>query len=332
MNDQMAGSGSKHWFTTNSKLVELSSTWIIENARSYLIPLTYKESPEFGSPNGNQKWRLCIAKHPTSSHLNVSLKVNSRELIQGVMVFAVLASGGQHLYYRKSATLRFKGDLLHDFGAIDNVAALLRQPNLLTNNNALRLQCRLQVKTLKSAARPVDFKFPVENPGLAMLRDDRFADVTIVVDGLEIRAHKCMLAAQSAVFRAMFDSGMEEATHSRITITDLSRREVELMLQFIYTGEAPPDLRTMAERTLMIADKYALDRLKVKCEEALYDSLTVDNAVKLLTVAEMYGAGQLKQHVEQFIGDNISKVKDTAGWKDMIAQNVVKIVVKIEQN
>ena len=47
--------------------------------------------------------------------------------------------------------------------------------------------------------------------------------------------------------------------------------------------------------------QYALERLKVMCEEALCTSLTVDNVCEILVLADLHSAEQLKTHAMDFI-------------------------------
>lgn len=47
--------------------------------------------------------------------------------------------------------------------------------------------------------------------------------------------------------------------------------------------------------------QYALERLKVMCEEALCSSLTVENVSEVLVLADLHSAEQLKSHAIDFI-------------------------------
>jgi hypothetical protein len=95
------------------------------------------------------------------------------------------------------------------------------------------------------------------------------------------------------------------------------------MLRFIYTGKAP-NLEKMADDLLAAADKvnwlyfrasqkylflsisiynsqYALEKLKVMCEEALCVNLSVDTAAETLILADLHSADQLKAQTIDFI-------------------------------
>merc|ERR1712083_449340 len=74
------------------------------------------------------------------------------------------------------------------------------------------------------------------------------------------------------------------------------------MLRFIYMGKAP-NLDSMAADLLAAADKYALERLKVMCEEALCNNLSVENVSEVLILADRHSAEQLKAQAIEFINN-----------------------------
>ena len=47
--------------------------------------------------------------------------------------------------------------------------------------------------------------------------------------------------------------------------------------------------------------QYALERLKVMCEEALCSNLQIDNVCEILVLADLHSADQLKTHAIDFI-------------------------------
>ena len=72
----------------------------------------------------------------------------------------------------------------------------------------------------------------------ALLTGGQFSDVHLLVgDHHRLACHKNILAAQSPVFAAMFQSDMREARDGEVRIPDLSAETCQSMLRFIYTGE-----------------------------------------------------------------------------------------------
>eukprot|EP00731_Ephydatia_muelleri_P032792 Em0024g336a len=126
--------------------------------------------------------------------------------------------------------------------------------------------------------------------------------------------------ARSPVFSAMFEHEMEESRKNRVEISDLDQEVMQEMLAYIYTGKAP-NLKKMADSFLSVADKYALDRIKVMCEEALCANLNIENVSDTLVLADLHSATQLKAMCIDFINNYAPEVKDTQGWSTLVSRH-----------
>ncbi|KAA8585429.1 hypothetical protein FQN60_004123 [Etheostoma spectabile] len=126
-----------------------------------------------------------------------------------------------------------------------------------------------------------------------------------------------VLHARSPVFSAMFEHEMEESKKNRVEINDVEPDVFKEMMCFIYTGKAP-NLDKMADDLLAAADKYALERLKVMCEDGLCASLSVENAAEILILADLHSADQLKTQAVDFINYHAADVMETLSWKSMV--------------
>lgn len=56
-----------------------------------------------------------------------------------------------------------------------------------------------------------------------------------------------------------------------------------------------------SERSPACVLQYALERLKVMCEDALCSNLSVENAAEILILADLHSADQLKTQAVDFI-------------------------------
>ncbi|CAH8527359.1 unnamed protein product [Schistosoma turkestanicum] len=133
----------------------------------------------------------------------------------------------------------------------------------------------------------------------------------------QFEAHKAILAARSPVFAAMFGHGMEESRANRVEITDMEPDTVAEVLRYIYTGQVV-GMNRLAHELLAAADKYQLERLKTMCEEALVESLSVENACDIFGLADMHNAEQLKTHTLEFIMLHAHDVCETEGYEQLV--------------
>lgn len=213
-----------------------------------------------------------------------------------------------------------------------------RLTKYLQSGEILQVSVVADSVNISGQSNTIQFKVPEcrlpDDLGL-LFENQKFSDVTLTVCGREFQAHKAILAgksffkiyqlyfyivinisfkkmndelilihvtltARSPVFSAMFEHEMEERKQNRVDITDVDHEVLREMLRFIYTGKAA-NLEKMADDLLAAADKYALERLKVMCEEALCTSLAIENAADILILADLHSADQLKAQAIDFI-------------------------------
>ena len=153
-----------------------------------------------------------------------------------------------------------------------------------------------------------DFGSLVNNP-------DSFPDVTFLVEGGPVVAHKGILVSRSSHFRAMFSSNMVEA---RSTVVDLSggpgedslytRPAFIAMLEFLYTGSVRDLTPPTALECLMLAEYLRIDDLKALAETGLVHAIDATSVCGLLSAAHKAGAPSLKKSCVEFILKNFEEV------------------------
>ena len=136
---------------------------------------------------------------------------------------------------------------------------------------------------------------------------------------VEFKAHKCVLAARSPVFRAMFNYKLKESLTSQVVIEDCRPEVVRAMLKYIYTAYLPDEARLIAFDLYIAAEKYFIESLKIKCREYLVENLTMDNCIQMYILAEIYNDSMLRKQSLKFINENIDKVTQNCEWNEFIA-------------
>lgn len=174
---------------------------------------------------------------------------------------------------------------------------------------------------------------PFEDFGKLYLNEE-LSDVTICIKSKdeksnEYPAHKIILSARSKVFNAMFQDKMKKSTLDHVycafdrVIVEGIKEEVFLeMLRYIYTGNVQ-NLDTLAFELLPVADRYDLQKLKIACGNVFLKNLSVQNAVEIVTVADMYNVGDLKKKTTRFIKEHsadVSKKTDSKAWEDLMSR------------
>ncbi|GIX69772.1 TD and POZ domain-containing protein 5 [Caerostris extrusa] len=135
----------------------------------------------------------------------------------------------------------------------------------------------------------------------ALFNDPVLSDVKIMTKTKTFPAHKMVLCARSAVFRAMLTNEMKEKSTEIIRIDDLEDNIVHHFLLFLYTDDIKNLLSDTVKELYYAADKYDVPLLKEKCTAFMKKNLSIKNACDLLQLADIHQDSCLKTFVEDFI-------------------------------
>ncbi|XP_015604177.1 speckle-type POZ protein isoform X1 [Cephus cinctus] len=328
---------AENWCYTQVKVVKFSYMWTINNFSFCREEMGEVLKSSTFSAGANDKLKWCLRVNPkgldeeSKDYLSLYLLLVScnKSEVRAKFKFSILnakreetkAMESQRAYrFVQGKDWGFKKFIRRDF--------LLDEANGLLPDDKLTIFCEVYTfvsvvadsVNISGQSNTIQFKVPEcrlpDDLGL-LFENQKFSDVTLTVCGREFQAHKAILAARSPVFSAMFEHEMEERKQNRVDITDVDHEVLREMLRFIYTGKAA-NLEKMADDLLAAADKYALERLKVMCEEALCTSLAIENAADILILADLHSADQLKAQAIDFINTHATDVMDTAGFKSMV--------------
>lgn len=137
--------------------------------------------------------------------------------------------------------------------------------------------------------------------------------------------HKNILAGRCEYFKALFSSNMLEARSSKIIEPEYSYASMRAILQFIYTDEAPA-LENIAVELLVASNKYMLERLKNLCEDYLAQTMTLENVIDILSLAELHVASELKSLALKFAVKHFEAVIKLPAFKSLSKRVIVEML------
>jgi speckle-type POZ protein len=163
---------------------------------------------------------------------------------------------------------------------------------------------------------------------IADLQSDwRGTDTAIVVSGEEFRAHRWLLAARSPVFAEELlasPKGKKDSGAHRIEINDMQPSVFKSLLRYMYTDALPvstdDDGVATARDLLGAANRYKLERLKLICEDTLWQRIDVNTVAGILAAAEQHQCRALKAACMDFIvasPQNMKDVMKTEGFEEI---------------
>lgn len=124
-------------------------------------------------------------------------------------------------------------------------------------------------------------------------------DVTLVADGIEIPAHKMVLAACSPYFYAMF-SGFEESKQDRVTLRAVDNQALLTLIEYVYTAEVKVTEENV-QMLLPAANLLQLTDVRDACCDFLQTQLHPTNCLGIRAFADLHDCIDLLAHADSYI-------------------------------
>ncbi|XP_015268369.1 PREDICTED: kelch repeat and BTB domain-containing protein 3 [Gekko japonicus] len=167
---------------------------------------------------------------------------------------------------------------------------------------------------------------------LQSFRDQNiFFDFKILVKDEIIPCHRCVLAASSDFFRAMFEVNMKERDNGSVTISNLSPTAVTAFLDYAYTGRTEIT-NDNVEMFFQLSSFLQVSLLSKACSDFLIKSIDLVNCLQLLSISESYGSIQLFNHALGFAQRHFSLLFQTNDFLEMNFEILQKCLEADELN
>jgi len=144
------------------------------------------------------------------------------------------------------------------------------------------------------------------------------SDVSVVVEGVRIPAHRAVLMARSRVFDTMFRTPMVEQATGTVTLAGVSEVIAHRLLHFLYSGIVKEEFLTDdadAFALLHAAHQYDVPVLVQACAEAIVKRLDTENAAEFLQEANVLGCDAVRVPCLSYITEHIAEVQTTDGFE-----------------
>ncbi|XP_053278197.1 kelch repeat and BTB domain-containing protein 3 [Pleuronectes platessa] len=141
-------------------------------------------------------------------------------------------------------------------------------------------------------------------------------DFTVKVQECSFPCHRCVLAACSDFFRAMFEVDMRERDDGSVTLGDQCPVAVGSFLDFAYSGEVLIT-DSNVDMLFQLASFLQVSVLSRACSDFLIGTMDLCSCLSLLSLAEAYGSTSLLKSAKEFVIQNFNDLSKTQDFLDM---------------
>jgi len=90
------------------------------------------------------------------------------------------------------------------------------------------------------------------------------------------------------------------------------------LVRFIYTEEMEEDvLKEEAEVFLELGEMYGMETLKKMAEEAMVETLNMENMVRFLLAGDLYRAWRVRERAKELLKLNLRKLREREHWQEL---------------
>jgi leucine-zipper-like transcriptional regulator 1 len=154
----------------------------------------------------------------------------------------------------------------------------------------------------------------------SLVNNDTFSDVTFIVEGQPVYAHKLMLM-RCSYFEALFLGQMREAQMNTIQIDEVRYSIFLSVLEYLYTDQLVFGFHGAME-LFEAADRFCIHRLKSMCEKRMLECITVDNAAGIFYAADVHSAEALRKKTKKYILSHWDEVSKSGSFEEMGRSNI----------
>lgn len=157
-----------------------------------------------------------------------------------------------------------------------------------------------------------------------MRKQNLLCDVILIADGVEIPAHKMVLAACSPYFYAMFTS-FEESKQERITLQGVDAHALQLLVEYVYSSEVQVT-EDNVQVLLPAANLLQLTDVRDACCVFLQAQLHPTNSLGIRAFADLHGCLELLSQAEGYIEQHFPEVVECEEFLTLSAQQVARLI------
>jgi len=154
------------------------------------------------------------------------------------------------------------------------------------------------------------FRARLQSDFVTLFDSETHADVTFMVQGESIKAHRNILAARASYFARVFEGKWKESATNQVEVPDFNPKVFKAAIKYLYGGLPEGDWDFWIE-LLKAADKYEMIELKELCESTIAANLDHDNVIDAVLLADEYNCSNLLTCAKVFFKIHVGSLKES---------------------
>ena len=175
-------------------------------------------------------------------------------------------------------------------------------------------------------------QFGVSFKAMTAMRKSRdLCDVVLIVDGVQVHAHRIVLSSLSPYFKAMFTGDMAESKQREITINGIDAETLESIIDYAYTANIKIT-EDNVQLLLPAASILQFEEIRQVCSNFMLHRLSTENCLGVRVFAEIHGCSQLESAASVFSQSHFPEVSKKDEFLTCTVEQLKELVAKDQLN
>nr|XP_022903653.1 kelch-like protein 17 isoform X1 [Onthophagus taurus] len=162
---------------------------------------------------------------------------------------------------------------------------------------------------------------------LSAMRDSKLCDVTLVVDGVQIHAHKVVLAACSEFMKTLLTGDFKESQQATIKLSEINAEAANQVVNYIYGSSIEITIDNVFN-ILRISRMWFINTLLEECEQFLMESLNISNVLLIWTNFRLLNQNQIKRRAEALLECHFTDIMNSDKFMELEIEELIELLSK----
>lgn len=171
-----------------------------------------------------------------------------------------------------------------------------------------------------------EHRYRVTNNLNELRKTNKFCDVVLIAGNKRFPAHKAVLCTAGGYFSAVFDHDLKEKYAQEIELSTICPSIMDVVLNYIYTGEMTLDDLQTSQNVLIASDYLSLTHLRDAAMEHMKAFLTTSNFLQTLNFADRYNFAELSSIVCLYVQCNFTAIVKEKQHLDFTVEQLIKVL------
>lgn len=164
---------------------------------------------------------------------------------------------------------------------------------------------------------------------MSMYSEKMLCDIVLVAQGLELYAHKLVLASCSTFFYFKFSEDRKLCHLNRIEIENISFETLTAIINYLYTSEIYISEKNIDD-LIAAAHMLILKDLQIACHNFLKANIKPSNCLQYRNIANDFQCNELLPKLDNYIGVHFSKIMNHQEFLGLPYDQLIRIICSDE--